>query len=120
MGCQTCFLMVSHAIMSQISNCYFCAISSGELSVCAIFAFFPIMEAVFHRPANKRKADDTSSLLFHKQHFHLAERQFELTPCKDWLLFKNKKKKQNAHFFVSSCKDWLLCQCAQELEIRSR
>ena len=97
MGCQTCFLMAFHTIVSQISNCYFCAISSGELSVCAIFAFFLTMEAVFHRPANKRKADDTSSLLFHKQHFHLAERQFELTPCKDLLLFKNKKKLDQVH-----------------------
>ena len=34
-------LMVCHAVLRQISNYYFCAISLCELSVCAIFAFFP-------------------------------------------------------------------------------
>ena len=37
---QTCFLMVYHAILRQFSNYRFCAISSRELSECAIFMFF--------------------------------------------------------------------------------
>ena len=42
-GGQTCFLMVFHASLRQILNCYFCAISSWELPVCAIFyAFFQL------------------------------------------------------------------------------
>ena len=42
-GGQTCFLMVFHASLRQILNCYFCAISLWELPVCAIFyAFFQL------------------------------------------------------------------------------
>ena len=37
---QTCRLMVFHAILRQISNFRFCAISSRELTVCAIFYAF--------------------------------------------------------------------------------
>ena len=39
-GGHTCFLMVFHAILRHISNYCICAISSLELSVCAIFLRF--------------------------------------------------------------------------------
>ena len=42
-GGQTCFLMAFHVILRQISNYYFCAISSRKLSVCAIsYVFFQL------------------------------------------------------------------------------
>ena len=42
-GGQTCFLIVFYAILRQILNYCFCAISLRELSICVIFTLSPTM-----------------------------------------------------------------------------
>ena len=64
-GGETHFLIVFHAIIRQISNYCFCAISSCELSVCAIFYAFSsydmtvesneLIEMGWHQKMRKRR-----------------------------------------------------------------